>query len=683
FPQFGFGYGQAGLNFYAPLSYWPGTLAATLGITPPIAAELTVAFGFLLGALAAYGFGRYLWGSAGGLLAAVAYTYFPYHLADAYQRGAFPELMAFIWLPLILWATTAAFREPQTTGPWLWHALAWAGLIYTHNLTALLAGGMWVVYLLIMTVWTRRLRRLIDGFGSLALGLGLSAPLWLPFFVERSYVGLALGASTGYRNHLATLSSMVLDAWFHRYRLATGADHPLSWLTVAVCLAASGLLVWRLIQQRALSAWPVAGFGIILATASAFMITQAALPVWRVLEPILMPLQYPWRFLVLTAVGVMLCIGALPALLGISEHRSQQRAPETQHAPETLLRSAGLAALGLALILQPLPHLPAEPLPMSAAEAWSPDRMWREDAEVGQVGATWTGEFLPLAVQEQRWALGRPREVAQDGARLAQPQVKLESLGYDRATLTVTTAEAFILSLHQFYLPMWQARINGEKALVFPRAEMGLLSVQVPAGTHQVVFRFGPTLAWIAATLLALLSSAIMSIIAWRTRSVGRVLQMCTTGLLIILLVLTLNCLGLGQKRWTPQPLQTTVGDAALLIGYDITRARGVNALDVTLYWFALRDIGQNYKTFVHLLGPDGQVAAQHDGDPVGGFTPTSRWRQGELIHDRHRLLLPSGLVTGPVRLKAGMYQLEPLANLPLDPPTEDGRIDLGEVSLK
>lgn len=105
--------------------------------------------------------------------------------------------------------------------------------------------------------------------------------------------------------------------------------------------------------------------------------------------------------------------------------------------------------------------------------------------------------------------------------------------------------------------------------------------------------------------------------------------------------------------------------------------------MDVTLYWFALRDIGQDHKVFVHLLGPDGQVAAQHDGDPVGGFTPTSRWRQGELIRDRHRLPIPPGLAAGPVRLKAGMYQVEPMANLPLDPPTEDGRIDLGEVSLK
>ena len=104
FPEFGFDYGQAVLNFYAPLSYFPGGLAA--GVIGPVAAgKLLIALGFALAALAAYGYGWYLavgsdgnpenlgeprgyrWRPiAAGLLAAVVYTYTPYHLADAYLR---------------------------------------------------------------------------------------------------------------------------------------------------------------------------------------------------------------------------------------------------------------------------------------------------------------------------------------------------------------------------------------------------------------------------------------------------------------------------------------------------------------------------------------------------------------------------------------------------------------------
>ena len=138
----------------------------------------------------------------------------------------------------------------------------------------------------------------------------------------------------------------------------------------------------------------------------------------------------------------------------------------------------------------------------------------------------------------------------------------------------------------------------------------------------------------------------------------------------------------MGQRTWTPRPAGAALGDVALLLGSDATPARGANALDVTLYWFALRDIGANAKAFVHLLGPDGAVIAQHDGDPVGGYTPTSRWRAGELIADRHRIPLPGGLSSGEYGLKAGMYQPEPPRNLPVDPPTPDGRVDLGTVRL-
>ncbi len=90
---------------------------------------------------------------------------------------------------------------------------------------------------------------------------------------------------------------------------------------------------------------------------------------------------------------------------------------------------------------------------------------------------------------------------------------------------------------------------------------------------------------------------------------------------------------------------------------------------------------------FVHLLGPDGQVVAQHDGDPVGGYTPTTRWKQGELVADTHRLLLGENVAPGEYELRAGMYEVRPgetpgFRNLTPDPPTGDGRIVLGPVTV-
>jgi len=90
---------------------------------------------------------------------------------------------------------------------------------------------------------------------------------------------------------------------------------------------------------------------------------------------------------------------------------------------------------------------------------------------------------------------------------------------------------------------------------------------------------------------------------------------------------------------------------------------------------------------FVHLLDPQGQVVSQHDGDPVGGYSPTSRWRAGEIIADTHRVPLPPDLPPGAYGLKAGLYEFagrggEP-RNLSTTPPTDgSNRASLGDVTL-
>ncbi|MDQ1301850.1 MAG: Bacterial rane protein YfhO [Chloroflexota bacterium] len=731
FPEFGFGYGQATLNFYAPLSYAPGALLATLGVNPATAAELTIALGFVLAALAMYGFVRSLWGPVGGVLAAVAYTYFPYHLADAYVRGAIPEHFAFIFLPLILWTTTSIFREERPRGPLLWAALAWAGLIFTHNLTALLMAPVWVGYLLLLAAWTRRPRRLtlapahtgrcsagVAAAGALGLALGLSAPLWLPFLAESRWVGIALGPSDGYQRHLASLDLLIQWQPLYHYRVQHGgvADHPLSWLTAILVAFMAGLFTWRLARPASpLPAGPLASraagegagarwlpaFALALTILAIFMTTNASLPVWIPLAPILANLQYPWRFLTLAAVGFALSLGALPGLLKPSRTSSgvrrlieagRGRSPRTSSGVRRLIEAgrgrsprlveaALLAALVSGLLLQPLLTVPAQPLSFPAADAWALDRMWREDAEAGQVGATWTGEFMPLTVPEQRWALGRPAESATAGPAITpRPQIRLARLGYDQVELEIQTAAPLSVRLHQFHLPAWQATLDGQPLATHPSGELGLVTADLPAGNGRLGFRFGPTAAWLIGGALAVIAALIWAGLAWRGRSRARGLAWGAAGLLLVVALLGLNRLGIGQRTWTPRPASATVGDVALLLGFDAAPARGAHALDVTLYWFALRDVGANYKVFVHLLGPDGAVIAQHDGEPGGGFTPTNRWRSGELIADRHRVPLPAGQPSGEYGLKAGMYQPNPPRNLPVDPPTGDGRVDLGAV---
>ena len=97
--------------------------------------------------------------------------------------------------------------------------------------------------------------------------------------------------------------------------------------------------------------------------------------------------------------------------------------------------------------------------------------------------------------------------------------------------------------------------------------------------------------------------------------------------------------------------------DGVKLLGYDLFAEpiTGGGRLHVNLYWQAQAKIGHAYTVFVHLLGPDGTVTAQHDGIPAGGTIPTLDWVEAEIVSDRHLIEFPT-LPAGEYGLVVGMY---------------------------
>jgi hypothetical protein len=98
------------------------------------------------------------------------------------------------------------------------------------------------------------------------------------------------------------------------------------------------------------------------------------------------------------------------------------------------------------------------------------------------------------------------------------------------------------------------------------------------------------------------------------------------------------------------------LGDWVALAGFDVPeRATVGQTITATLVWQALNETDQGYKVFVHLLGADGQPAAQSDAVPADWTRPTSGWQAGEYVTDIHTLDLKK-LPPGEYRLVAGMY---------------------------
>jgi len=110
-----------------------------------------------------------------------------------------------------------------------------------------------------------------------------------------------------------------------------------------------------------------------------------------------------------------------------------------------------------------------------------------------------------------------------------------------------------------------------------------------------------------------------------------------------------------------PIPLDIQLGPDISLRGYQIV-SQSVSPgqiLSLSLHWQALAQPDRNYKVFVQLLSPEGQLVAQRDSQPLDGFRPTSTWHPGQKITDRYGLLLPNTLPTGIYQLIVGMYDSE------------------------
>ncbi|MFN8466117.1 MAG: DUF2723 domain-containing protein [Caldilineaceae bacterium] len=134
-------------------------------------------------------------------------------------------------------------------------------------------------------------------------------------------------------------------------------------------------------------------------------------------------------------------------------------------------------------------------------------------------------------------------------------------------------------------------------------------------------------------------------------------------------------------------PLVQVTGDAAAaepavaadavygplrLLGYDLQPASTLTGTDtltetVTLHWQVVDPFPGDYTTTVQVFDAAGSKLAQDDRRAGGDYYPTTLWKPGEVILDRHTLALRTG--AQPTRLLVGMYS-GPEASL-LAPPLE------------
>ena len=96
-------------------------------------------------------------------------------------------------------------------------------------------------------------------------------------------------------------------------------------------------------------------------------------------------------------------------------------------------------------------------------------------------------------------------------------------------------------------------------------------------------------------------------------------------------------------------------GDLAQLSGASLETS-APDALTVQLQWDVQTTPTVDYTTFVHVVNRAGELVAQQDQPPLGGFAPTHTWQPGQRIVDAITLPLPADLPPDQYSVRVGLY---------------------------
>ena len=130
------------------------------------------------------------------------------------------------------------------------------------------------------------------------------------------------------------------------------------------------------------------------------------------------------------------------------------------------------------------------------------------------------------------------------------------------------------------------------------------------------------------------------------------------------------------------QLLETNFGDEAELVKVSLLDSRqSGQVVPVEFVWRPLTQPKTDYNIFLQLLNAEGQLVAQHDNPPNGGYTPSSTWQKDQIIISRHALKLPTQLSTGNYQLIAGLYNPATGQRLSIGSDADDF-ISLGNITV-
>lgn len=465
------GLGSPAMMFYPPFASMFFVLldALTLHLLPH---TRVMALACVLMALASgfsfYSWARQLGGRGLATLAATCYAVAPYHvLVDYYMRGAYGEYAAYIWIPLIFCGIRLSVLSQKARWPLL-IGLSVAALFFTHLLTAMIVGPVAAAYAVLVTVRTlpdrrARLLKLATVAAAGALGAGCAAMYFVPAISLMKFT------------NAAALFVLPISANFF-YQAFLHSDRFLMKLfllaTLYLCLAVYLFVQSRLMQRTEATAVRLRGEAALwmaVIAATYLMMNGVGGVLFGANSPY-HAIQFTWR---LMGIAEFSLISLLVVVMVQTDGRRRI-------LPVFLL---GLLAV-LPLQLKEMSYrFAGQSVSDNPIPAMAEFKILMNPPEYVPVNTIFPRNYAGMVARLAPYAARTA------SARLIGGQGDILEARRDGASFQLTTRSStpLLIELTQFYFPGWQASLETGAALtVMPTGPDSLLSVQVPAGTHQI-----------------------------------------------------------------------------------------------------------------------------------------------------------------------------------------------------
>lgn len=488
------GYGAATTLFYAPLLYYALSAAHALTGDWPRATEAVIALAALGSGATLYACARTLCSRGASAVAALLYVLSPYHLIDLYHRGALAELLAFVWMPLVMLAfakVAERFRAPAAAGG----AMAFALLILTHPPTAYLFTIAFVVFVIFYATQARRWQPLVNGLVLIALGGAVAAFYALPALIEKPLVNQSV--TDLFHQRMGFITELLAG---NRFEQLIGAIA----VTTALLVVAFSWLARRqapdtreaAARRRHFAAWKLVG------ALSLAMLLPLARPLVGAL-PGIAAVAFVWRWLAIAMLAMAMLAGAATDSLFVGTRRSRLMVRDGSRRHEirpvvwavvvALLTIGnlvfGIAAAARASNLRAAFVAPAENFEQDFTPAGTPS--------VYELPRGKTCEFMMASPNDE--------------ARLIEWQP-------ERRVIETTSPTGGVLHIYSLMYPGWQATLDGLPIAIETHPQLKTMLIDLPPGHQRLTLAFNDTRTRVVAECISLTALGLIAVMLLASR---------------------------------------------------------------------------------------------------------------------------------------------------------------------